>query len=83
MFHLKKCLGRCPVFLVNEVVFGLTRDEDKFCRWQNFFLEVARAISQFKDLTLLRENKHSEFHNHEDSKSFQQKFAKYVSLLTK
>ena len=83
MFHLKKCLGRCPVFLVNEVVFGLTRDEDKFCRWQNFFLEVARAISQFEDLTLLRENKHPEFHNHEDSKSFQQKFAKYVSLLTK
>lgn len=32
---------------------------------------------------MLNENEHFEFHCHEDSKSFQEKFAKHVSSLTK
>ena len=31
---------------------------------------------------MLKGNEHSEFHHHEDSKAFQEKFAKHVALLT-
>ena len=32
---------------------------------------------------MLKENEHSEFDHHEETKSFQEKFVKYVSSLTK
>ena len=83
MFLLKKCFGRYPFFLGNGGIFGLTEDKDKFLRWQICSLEVARAASQFENSTVLKENEHSEFHHHEDSKSFQEKIAKHVSSLTK
>ena len=61
------------LFLGNGSIFGLTEDEDKFRRWQIYQPEVARAVSQFEDSTVLTENEHSEFHHHEDSQSFQKK----------
>ena len=61
---------------------GSTEDEDKFRRWQICSPEVARVVSEFEDITLLKGNEHSEFHHHEDSKAFQEKFAKHVALLT-
>ena len=44
--------------------------------------QEARVVSEFKDITVLKENEHSEFHYHENSKAFQEKFAKHVALLT-
>lgn len=55
-------------FQGNGVILGLTED--------------ARAVSQC-DSSILNENEHSEFNPHEDSKSFQEKFAKHVSSTTK
>ena len=37
---------------------------------------------EFENITVLKGNEHSEFHHHEDSKAFQEKFAKHVALLT-
>ena len=70
-------------FLGNGGILGLIEDEDKFCRLQICSPEVARAVSQFEDSTVLKENEHSEFHHHTDSKSFQEKFAKHMSSTTK
>ena len=66
----------------NGGIVGLTEDEDKFRRWQICSPEVARVVSEFEDITVLKGNEHSEFHHHEDSKAFQEKFAKHVVLLT-
>ena len=54
-------------------MFGLTEDEKKFCRWQICSSEVARLVTEFENGTVLKENKHSEFHYYEDSPSFQKK----------
>ena len=45
MFLLKKCFGRYPFFLENGGILGLTKDDDKFRRWQISSPEVARAVS--------------------------------------
>ena len=66
----------------NGGIVGLTEDEDKFRRWQICNPEVERVVSEFEDITVLKGNEHSEFHHHEDSKAFHQKFAKHVALLT-
>ena len=52
-------------------------EDDKFAAQK-----VARVVSEFEDITVLKGNEHSEFHHHEDSKAFQEKFAKHVALLT-
>ena len=57
---------------------GLTEDDDKWRRWQVCSPEAARAVAEFKEGTVLRVSDHTEFHHHEDTKSFQQKFAKDV-----
>ena len=44
--------------------------------------EIARVVSELEDITVLKGNEHSEFHHPEDSKAFQEKFAKHVALLT-
>ena len=74
MFLLKKCFERYPFFLGNGSILGLTEDADKFRKWQICSLEVARAVSRFEDSTVLQENERSEFHHHEDSNTFQEKF---------
>ena len=66
----------------NGGIVGLTEDEDKFRRWQICSPEVARVVSEFEDITVLKGNVHSEFHHHEDSKTFQEKFARRTALLT-
>ena len=66
----------------NGGIAGLMEDEDKFRRWQIYSPEVARVVSEFEDITILKGNEHSEFHHHEDSKAFQEKVAKHVALLT-
>ena len=66
----------------NGGIAGLMEDEDKFRRWQIYSPEVARVVSEFEDITILKGNEHSEFHHHEDSKAFQEKLAKHVALLT-
>ena len=66
----------------NGGIAGLMEDEDKFRRWQIYSPEVARVVSEFEDITILKGNEHSEFHHHEDSKVFQEKLAKHVALLT-
>ena len=66
----------------NGGIVGLTEDEDKFRRLQICSPEVARVVSEFEDITVLKGNEHSEFHYHEDSKAFQEKFAKHAALLT-
>ena len=55
MFRLKKCFGRYPFFLENGGILGLTKDDDKLCRWQICSLEAARAFSKFEDSTELKE----------------------------
>ena len=65
-------------FIENGCILCLTKDEDKFRRWQICSLEVVRAVSQFEDSTVLKENEHSEF----QEKSFQEKFVKHLSSLT-
>ena len=59
----------------------LTEDEKKFRRWQICSAEVAKLFTEFENGTALKENEHSEFHHHEDSPSFQEKFKKHVSGL--
>ena len=76
-------LWKISFFLGNGGILGLTEDEDKFCRLQICSPEVARAVSQFEDSTMLKENEHCGFPHHENSKSFQEKFAKLVPSLTK
>ena len=66
----------------NGGIVRLTEDEDKFQRWQICSPEVARVVSEFEDITVRKGNEHSNFHHHEDSKAFQDKFAKHVALLT-
>ena len=66
----------------NGGIVGLSEDEDKFRRLQICSPEVARVVSEFEDITVLKGNEHSEFHYHEDSKAFQEKFAKHAALLT-
>ena len=62
-------------------MIGLTEDEKKFRRWQICSPEVARLVTEFENGTVLKENQHSEFHHHEVSPSFQEKFKKHVSGL--
>ena len=69
-----------PFFLGNGGILGLKEDEDKFRRCQICSPQVARAVSQFEDSTVLKQNEHSEFNHHQDSKFFQENF---VSSLTK
>ena len=69
--------------LGNGGILGLTEDEDKFRRWQVCSPEVSRVVCEFEDITVLKGNDYTEFHHHEDSKSFQEKLAKHVlSLVT-
>ena len=65
----------------NGGIVGLTEDEDKFRRWQICSPEAAKHVSEFEDITVLKGNEHSEFHHHEDSKAFQERFANHVALL--
>ena len=69
-------------YLGNGGIVGLTEDEDKFRRWQICSPEVARVVSEFEDITMLKGNEHFEFHHHENFKAFQEKFDKHVALLT-
>ena len=48
----------------------MTEDEDKFRRWQICRPEVARAVSEFEEITVLKENEHSVYNHHEDSEAF-------------
>ena len=66
----------------NGGIDGLTEDEDKFRRWQICSPDVARAVSEFEDITVLKGNEHSEFFFFFRFQSFQEKFAKHVALLT-
>ena len=59
----------------------LTEDERKFCCWQICSSKMARLVMEFEKGAVLKENKHLEFHHHEDSPSFQEKFKKHVSGL--
>ena len=63
----------------NGGIVGLTEDEDKFRRWQICSPEVARVVSEFEDITVLKGIEHSEFHHHEDSKAFQEKLLTFRS----
>ena len=62
-------------------MIGLTEDDDKWRRWQVCSPEVARAVDEFKSVTVLKGSIHTEFHHHEDTKAFQQKFEKDVHCL--
>ena len=48
----------------NGGIAGLMEDEDKFRRWQIYSPEVARVVSEFEDITILKGNEHSEFQHH-------------------
>ena len=61
---------------------GLTEDEDKFRRWQICSPEVARAVSEFEELTILKENEHSIYNHHESSPTFQKRFKQDVDKLS-
>ena len=54
-------LLKISFFIENGCILCLTKDEDKFRRWQICSLEVVRAVSQFEDSTVLKENEHSKF----------------------
>ena len=60
---------------------GLTEDEKKFCRWQICSPVQARLVTEFENGTVLKENEHEEFYQHEDSPSFQRKFKNHMSGL--
>ena len=62
-------------------MIGLTENEKKFCHWQICSPEVARLVTEFVNGAELKENEHSEFNDHEDSPSFQEKFKKHVGGL--
>ena len=62
---------------------GLTEDEEKFRHWTICSPEIARAVAEFEEGTVLQQKQHGSFHHHEDSNSFQIRFAKHVNdLLT-
>ena len=62
---------------------GLTEDEEKFRHWTIFSPEIARTVAEFEEGTVLQQKPHGIFHHHEDSNSFQIRFAKHVNdLLT-
>ena len=65
----------------NGGINGLTEDEDKFRRWQICSPDVARAVSEFEDITVLKGNEHSEFHHHEDSKVFKKSLQSMLHCL--
>ena len=62
---------------------GLTEDKEKFRHWTIFSPEIARTVAEFEEGTVLQQKPHGIFHHHEDSNSFQIRFAKHVNdLLT-
>ena len=62
---------------------GVTEDEEKFRNWTICSPETARAVVEFEEGTVLQQRQHGSFHHHEDSNSFQIRFAKHVNdLLT-
>ena len=61
---------------------GLTEDEEKFSHWTICSPEIARAVAEFEEETVLQQKQHGSFHHHEDSNSFQIRFAKYFNDLT-
>ena len=61
---------------------GLTEDEEKICRWMVCTPEIVGSVAQFEVASVLQENEHhNEFHHHEDSRSFQQRFRSHVGDL--
>ena len=44
---------------------------------------MARTLSDFEDLTVLKEHAHSRYNHHEDLPAFQERFRKYVENLSK
>ena len=42
-------------------------------RWQTCSSQVARAASEFEDLTVLKGNEHSKYNHHNDSPAFQER----------
>ena len=62
---------------------GLTEDAEKFRHWTICSPEIAKAVAESEEGTVLQEKQHGRFHHHEDSNSFQIRFAKNVhDLLT-
>ena len=62
---------------------GLTEDEENFRHWAICSPEIARAVAEFEERTVLQQKQHGSFHHHEDSNSFQIRFAEHVNdLLT-
>ena len=62
---------------------GLTDDDEKFRHWEICSPEIVRVIAEFEEGTMLQQKQHGSFHHHEDSNSFQIRFAKHVNdLLT-
>ena len=61
---------------------GLTEDEDRLWRWMICSPEISRAVSDFETGTVLKKKDHGIFHHHEESVSFQRRFAKHVVDLT-
>ena len=61
---------------------GLTENEDMLRRWMVCTPEIARSVAEFEAASVLQENEHhKEFHHHEDSRSFQQRFQTHVDDL--
>lgn len=60
----------------------MTEDEDKFRRWQICSPEVARAVSEFEDSTILKQNEHSVYNHHDNSPTFQQRLNRHVDKLS-
>ena len=44
---------------------------------------MAKAVSEFEDLTVLKGNEHWKYNHHEDSPAFQETFGKHVDNLAK
>ena len=65
----------------SDGLVGLTEDEDKFRRWQICSPEVARAVSEFEEITVLKENEHSVYNHHEDSEAFKKSFERMLTSL--
>ena len=64
-------------------ILGLRKDEDKFCRWQICSPKIARAVSQFEDLTVLKENEYSDFHHMKVLSPFKKHLQSMCLLLQK
>ena len=60
----------------------VTKDEEIFRHWTIYSPEIARAVVEFEEETVLQQRQHGSFHHHEDSNSFQIRFAKHVNDLT-